>query len=249
MANRGAHYSARSEFLQALSLLARARDSEQNDTKHMAALRAGVTALDESADFITPDGLVRTPLTVEALVAGHRTPVLQHGATDVTHVEALRSYYTFAQEQFALAMGKSPAASSALYGLGKLSAAVAHEPAPQIADAATQAVVFHQAALIVDDKNWQAANELAVLLAQGGRLEEAQSWLAHSVRIAPRAESWHNLAVVRQRLGQMRLAEEARREAQNLANRQPTSILRGGAPPVEFVSPASFAGSETSKTQ
>jgi hypothetical protein len=206
----------------------------------MAALRAAVTALEEAADFTTPSGLAHTPLSVELLVAGHRTPLYQHGAADVTHVEALREYYTFAQEQFGLAMVHSPQGSSVLHGLGKLYVAIGQEPSPQIADAATQALVFQQAALIVNENNWQAANELAVLMARSGRLEEAQSWLTHSVRVSPRAENWHNLAVVRQRLGQMRLAEEARREAQALAARQPSSALRGGAPQVDLVTPATF---------
>jgi len=102
--------------------------------------------------------------------------------------------------------------------------------------AEAKAIVFFQAALLVNPRNYLASNELGVLLAQGGHYEDARTALEHSASIRQQPAIWHNLAVVYQRLG---LADLARR-AQWLADHggRPAAANRGL---VRWVDPASFA--------
>ena len=57
-------------------------------------------------------------------------------------------------------------------------------------------MVFYQAALLVYPKNFMAANDLGVLLAQCGNYADARTMLEHSLSLSPQSTTWHNLAVV-----------------------------------------------------
>ncbi len=122
MAERGASYTARAEFLQALRLSADALDSQRETTAHRRALSAGLAALDEAKSFLGPSGGVSTNLTVVEIVAGHHTPLLKRGddLTGIAPADAMQRYFTFAQEQLASAGGDLAPAAAALYALGKL---------------------------------------------------------------------------------------------------------------------------------
>src|SRR5262249_884659 len=52
LAKRGALYSARARFVQALQLIAQAQDAEQETRLYTKALAAGLTAMKESRDFV-----------------------------------------------------------------------------------------------------------------------------------------------------------------------------------------------------
>jgi Flp pilus assembly protein TadD len=157
-------------------------------------------------------------------------------------IEARRQYGTFAQEQLARAVGREPLGSLALYALGKLEATLAEDPAAAAAEGRSRALIYQQAALLADPTNPLAANELGVLLARAGRLEEARDWLRHSALSLRAASAWHNLAVVHGQLGETRLADLARREALQAADaeRRP---LAAGKVPVDFVAPEVFVAS------
>jgi uncharacterized protein HemY len=137
----------------------------------------------------------------------------------MTPLDALRRYYAFAQQQLAQAGAGEPAASMALYGLGKLHMALAEKPDQAHRMNGPKAMSLHQAALAVSPQNHMAANELGVLLAQYGQLQDARRVLLQSIRARPLPEAWHNLSVVHERLGEIQLAQQARREAE-LANRR-----------------------------
>ena len=62
-------------------------------------------------------------------------------------------------------------------------------------------------------KNYMAANDLGVLLAQCGNYADARTMLEHSLSLCPQSTSWQNLAVVYRQLGQTALAEQADRQA------------------------------------
>ena len=84
----------------------------------------------------------------------------------------------------------------ALYALGKLHAAVAAAETSDLPAAEPKAVVFYQASLLVCPRNYMAANDLGVVLAQSGYYAEARSALEHSVRISWQSANLGNLAVV-----------------------------------------------------
>ena len=71
-------------------------------------------------------------------------------------------------------------------------------------------MVYYQAALLADDRNFRAGNELGVLLAKCGKLERAKQMFLRSLAISPQPATWHNLAKIHERLGETKLAAAAR---------------------------------------
>jgi len=193
LASRRAHHSARAEFIQALRLVAQGLDVEHNTSTHSAALAAGLAAIDEAEDFLPTGSRLEAQLDLPGLIAGHRTPVLKGPQSrHLTPLEALETYFTFAQEQLATAAGDEVAGSIALHALGKLNAA----RGPQTPVAQPKAVTFYQAALVVCPANSLAANDLGVLLARAGRLEDARRVLAHSLSLSNDPTTRYNLDLV-----------------------------------------------------
>jgi hypothetical protein len=141
----------------------------------------------------------------------------------------------------AQAGGGQQAASAALFGLGKVYLALSKESADARRLGGPKAMTLHQAALLVDAKNYLAANELGVLLARYGQLADARRVLLVSLSASRQREAWHNLAVVHERLGETDLARRARYEEQLLAEGQKTAP--GGSTLVRWVSPTEFAAS------
>ena len=247
LAGRGAHFSARSEFIIALRLLAQGLDTEDRTDVHSQALALGLAALREAEDFLPGGSRLEADLNMPGIIAGHRTPVLKDfPIEELTPLSALRQYLTFAQEQLAVAAGQEVAGSMALQGLGKLHAALADHRAVGVKAAESKAVVFYQAALLVYPPNYMASNDLAVLLAHAGRYDEAQMALRHSLSIRPHAIGWRNLAVVYRELGQPELALRAARQWQayrkaEIARAGP--VAKGSNPAVRWVTPEAFARS------
>jgi tetratricopeptide (TPR) repeat protein len=179
-------------------------------------------------------------LDLSSIIAGHRTPVLKHAAPEsITALTALQRYYAFAQEQLTLAAGHEPAASQALYGLGKLTTVMAQRSPEARRLHGPKAIALYQAALAVNGGNSLAAHELGAMLAQFGQWQEAKQALLHGISISGSPAAWHNLAVVHDRLGEADLAAKARYEM-NLARRTTGQPL-GAAPQVEWLDPTTFA--------
>lgn len=247
LADRRAFYSARTEFIAALRLLAQGLDAQDGGTARSDALARGIWALEEANDFIPRGSELNADIRVDRLVAAHRTTVLkssQQGAgaaaAQVTPLQAVQKYYTYGQEQLAAAVRPSREGSQLLTALGKLYAEMSGEPARLAVDAATKGLVCQQAALLADARNARAANELGVLLAREGRFEEARDWLRHSAGLKPQSETWHNLAVVHENLGETQLAAAARTTSLTLARRQGQAA--GPQVQVKQLTPAQFAG-------
>jgi tetratricopeptide (TPR) repeat protein len=242
LARRGAIYSARAEMMGALRMIAQALDAEAATDRHTEALAAGATALREADDF-TPAG-TRPGSTIDLshVIAGHRTAVLkQANLGELTPLVAAQRYYTFAQEQFAAAAGRAPAASLALYGLGKLQTAVPASGSDAETIATAKAMVYYQAALLVENRNFLAANELAVLLAHVGQWTDARQVLLHGLRVHSQPELWRNLATVHGKLGEQQLADLARMEAaraeREIRSSRPAAGLDTGGGLVQWVTP------------
>jgi tetratricopeptide (TPR) repeat protein len=215
LASRGAYFAARSEFIKALRLLAQGLDTEHQTDLHSRSLAVGLAAISEAADFIPTGSRLEADLNVPAIIEGHRTPVLKSASTEnLTPLSALKCYFTFAQEQLAVAAGSEVAGSMALHALGKLHAALAGYDGRGVQAAESKAVACYQAALLVYPRNSLAANDLGVLLARCGNYREAEAALKCSLSISPQPTSWHNLAVVYEQLGQTALARQADRLSQ-----------------------------------
>lgn len=248
LAGRRAYFSARAEFISALRLIAEGLDKEQRSGVHTQALAHGLLALKEAEDFLPSGEAVGPTGDLRVIVAGHETPVLKDRSLNIlTSTEALQRYFTYAQEQLALAAGQEVAGSMALYGLGKLYTAMADQPALGLKAPQSKAMVFYQAALLVDPTNYMAANDLGVLLARNGWYEEAKAALGYSIQIYSHPVAWRNLAIVCRQLGEEELAVLAARQwrllqqpAQGLSQQNQTADLL-----IQWVSPERFAATTT----
>lgn len=246
LANRGAYYSARGEFVKSLRLVAQGLDVEHQTSVHGRALRAGLTALKEADDFIPSGSQLETDLDFQAIINAHRTPVLKLSQPRaLTSLQALSRYFGFAQYQLAIASGREIAGSMALHAMAKLYASSIDNATVNVLSAKPKAMTCFQAAMISYPQNYMASNDLGVLLANSGRLEDARNVLESSIKSYPHSTSWRNLAEVYRQLDLPKLAQGAR------LNQQQSSQLelarRGAVTPGEcdtrvcWLSPEEFA--------
>ena len=233
LARRGARLSARTEFVQALRVLAEAMDEARGCTAHRDALARGITAVEESGDFLDNGARLEGNRSLAEIVAGHRTPIL-HGVDGVTAAVAYERYLEFAQEQLSAAVRNEPVGSMALYGLGRSTAADTKQ-----GDVSGAAMACYSAALSVDRRNFLAANELGVLLARGGRYQAARGYLVASWNEGRNASTLKNLVAVHRKLGETRLAQQAERLLASMDSSHRTASVQ--RPAIRWTDAASFA--------
>ena len=174
LASRKAYYSSRADFIQALRIIAQALDSRAHHQVHNRALASALRALREAEDFLPRGSRVESDLDLGIYLASHRTPVLKNvDPKTLTPLAALQRYFTYAQKQFAIAGGKDPVASRALFALAKVSLEVDKNTSRAWLSGPT-AMSLYQAALVIDERNVEAANELGVLMARYGQLADAR---------------------------------------------------------------------------
>jgi Flp pilus assembly protein TadD len=237
LAERGAVYSARRNFFEALGLIARSLDVARETQDHSRALAAGRIALSEARQFGA--GSLAAEVDLARLVAVHRTPVLKHEALDqLSPVVAQQRYYAYAQEQLTLAAGGERSAAMALYGLGKSAPQAQRVGAAGQLSAMGEQVTCFQSALLIDEQNYLAANELGVILAENGHLDTARLLFERSVAISEQAATWNNLAVALARLGDSAAASRAARRADELRGTRLANVTGDN---VRWVDPATFA--------
>ncbi len=243
LAGRGALFAAREQFLAALRIPAEAWDAEFPDRRRTASLSAAWTALREAEDFL-PRNATAAPPDNALVAAGHATPILKEAdLRGVTGLEAYRRYLAFAQDQFALAAGADITASMALRGLGKVYGAFAERNATQPREAAAVAVMFYQAALAARPDNYMAANDLGVLLAKGGRWNDARRVLEYAVAISPNPSTCWNLIRVCSALGDPVGVEQVRQIL--LAAHRGAAAADDRRPEIRWVSPESWIDGNT----
>ena len=245
MAQRGMLFAGREELIKSLQLIAQALDVQEGTSTHAAALASGLAALREARDFASSATAPGAVVNVAQAASTHRTPVLRSmpPQTEMSPVIAQQQYLAFAQSQLAIAAGHQPVASQALYRLGRLQTLLAaHDDDPQALHA-PQAMAFHQAALSVDSANSLAANELGVLLARYGQLDDARRLLLLSISVHPQVETWHNLAAVHHRLGEEDLARRAESERELLAKATGRPAAKQANDMLRWVDPPTFAAS------
>jgi tetratricopeptide (TPR) repeat protein len=245
LAQRGAIYTSNSEFRSVLGLCALELDSREGGTRHREALRVGLAALDKSDDFdvVGSDRHSQTDSyggsTIDA--AGNA------GANTVSAVDPIQEVqarYAYAEQHLSYACEGMPGASLAFYGLGRTMV----DPGSRTVNAVAKAAVLQQTALTVAPQNVLAGNELGVLLAEHGQLDEAEKMFRQCVAIDPTPEAWRNLAVVYARKGDQVASRSAHAEADLVAksDRSQAKIpaaesVAGAAPAATTLTQAQFS--------
>ena len=246
LVQRRANYSARARFVEALTIVARSLDEQTYSTTHVAALERGLKAYEEAEDFFPsatrPDRMVN----LAAVLGGHETTLLEGVDPDrLSHRVCVREYMAFAEHELLTAVGSDPEASQALYGLGRLEAVDQTSTTESQRVRAHRVLMLYQTALKVNKQNYSAANELGVLLARAGQLEEAESALKHCISVSQEPTAYVNLASVYRRMGRMGEAANATQSAQVAKNRSAGPTYIASRPSVEWVDNGTFANMPT----
>lgn len=240
LAQHGAFFAARTEFIQVLRRVAQAKDTGAGSDDHARALAAGLRALDEAEDFIPAGVQLEAELDVRKMASSHRTPVLKDYPEEVLPQEAVLMYHAYAEQELSIAARGERAGSMALYGLGKVDARQAerHDDDVQFV---RSAMTMYSAALDACPDNHMAANELGVLLCRTGHPADAVERFKRVIDLAPNAIAYHNLAIAEQKLGLAGQAAANEQESQRLAalDRSAGAVSRRAG--VEWVSPAEMA--------
>jgi tetratricopeptide (TPR) repeat protein len=216
LAQRGAMYAARTEFVQVLRRVAQAQDAAAGSNEHSRSLAAGLRALDEAEDFV-PDGVqLEAELDVRTTASSHRTNILPPEPEEVLPSTAVMLYHGYAQDQLKQAIAGEQAGSMALYGLGTIYGRLAERKDDDV-QLSRSAMTMYAAALGACPNNHLAANELGVLVCRNGQAEEAAALFMQAINFAPSAVAYHNLAIAQQRSGQPATAAANEMESQRLA--------------------------------
>ncbi len=228
LAERGASYAARQEFIQVLRMISRAKDVKLGAPQHTVALAQGLRALVEAEDFVAHGTQLEADLDVAIIASSHRTPVGQEPMSnnpesqELLPQQLMERYFRYAQIKLAEAVAGEPAGSMALHALGKLNSRQGEFDSENHPLAHRRAFAFQQAALLAHDQNHLAAHELGVLLADSGHYAEAEKLLQQVVQQEPLAVVYRNLARVQKKLGHFSQAaaseQQASRVAQQLGN-------------------------------
>jgi tetratricopeptide (TPR) repeat protein len=244
LAQRGAFYSARCEFISALRLLTEALDSRCETPYHQASLANGLQALNELEDFSPTRLAASASARLEIIASAHRTPVL-HDLQDLTisPQRAAELYSDYAREQLAAAADGAPVASMALFGLGKLQRSISPGGGNSHVTWAwqLQTLALYQASLMTDEQNFLASAALGSIYAGYGRYGEAASLLERSLAVSPQPSMWKHLASLYAALGDERRAKQASAQAQKDSAAQGGN--GGSKYPIAWVTPQTFAES------
>jgi hypothetical protein len=220
LAERGAYFAARNQFVDALRLIAEAKDRLHGSPRRTVALAAGLRAIDEAEDFSPNAAGIAGDLKLSVIVASHQTPAAKGLALDDVLPQQLADMYLeYAGRQLGAAVAGEPSGSMALHALGKVHSRLGRlEPAahPQ---ADRLAFALQQAALLARSDNHLAAHELGVLLAECGHYAESDAMLLQVAQRAPHPVVFRNLARVERQLGRPDLAAASERQAEYLATR------------------------------
>jgi tetratricopeptide (TPR) repeat protein len=240
LAQRGAIFSARSQFMRALRQIANAQDEVNSTTRFTRSLNAALKAMEESQDFDVRHATNSDRIDVARVVAGHRTEVLKLENLSNTNPGTARDrYQVYAVEQLTAALGNDQAGSMPLYGLGRISAASGKANATGDVYGAADALIWYHAALMTDASNFRAAHELGSVYAKRGEWERARAVMQRAVAVQPHPTTWANLAIVHSKLGEHDWATAAQARARNATPPAAT----GNLPPIDWIDAETFAKS------
>lgn len=215
LARRGAISSATEELQGGLRIIAEAIDQATGSRAHVQALRKGLTALQEAADF------TQWGNDLAIFVAGHETEILQDVDLDrLTVNQARQAYLNHAEEQLRFAIGNLPLAAEALRSLAKVHLAGEQLAATQSDLAQATSMLLLRIATSINPQDADSPLELAILYSRYNHLPEAKQLLIKSLQIRNDSTAWTELARVHQALGEQNLASWAINEARLAASNQ-----------------------------
>jgi tetratricopeptide (TPR) repeat protein len=240
LAQRGAFFAARTEFIQVLRRVAQAKDAAAGTDQFSVALAAGLRAMDEADDFVPQGAQLEGELDVRGVASAHRTPALREHTETILPHDAVALYHKFAQERLARAALDEQAGSMALYGLGKVYSRLAERQDDDV-QCVRGALTMYSAALDACPNNNLAANELGVLLCRTGHPAQAVKSFTRAIDIAPTATAYHNLAVAQQTLNLQADASANEMESQRLAAMERATNTLSRQAGIQWVTPAELA--------
>lgn len=252
LAQRGAYFAARQEFVEVLRMIAEAKDQKRGVARRSIALANGLRALEEAADFAPRGSAIDSQLDFDVVIASHRTPVAKGDAGKLMPQQLGDLYYRYAQLQLGASVAGEPAGSMALHALGKLYSQIGRAEPERIAQADRRAFALQQAALLARSDNHLAAHELGVLLAETGHLVDSEYILAQVAGREPHPVVYRNLARVQRKLGREDLASVSDQQARRLAEQgmsstnsvmwvDPQTLARTGDPLAPAAPPSQVA--------
>ena len=235
LSRRGAAFTARQEFLAAMQVIAAANDRASGNNQHSKALKMAMLTMREADDFSVANPEQQIHMDVASVVESHRSQVLSPvQAAHLSPVQAMNRYFASAQNQLDLAGGRNAVSAEVFYCMGKLHTLLNRKQKVLGPYQTAQSVVYHQAALLSDNQHHRSANELGVLLARSGRLEQSKLLFERSLMAQPTVRTWQNLAETHRRLGETDFANQAAAEVQILAsNPAPSGVSNIQWKPVE----------------
>ena len=223
LSRRGAAQTARQEFLAAMQLIATANDKVSGTSQHTKALRSAMLAIKEAGDFSVANSEQQIQMNVASVAESHRSNVLSPAqAANLSPTQAMNRYFAKAQEQLDFAGGRNVVSAEVFYCMGKLHTVLSQNQKVLGPYDTAKSVVYHQVALLSDNQHYRSSNELGVLLARSGRLEQAKLLFERSLMSQPTVRTWQNLAEAHRRLGESDFANRAHSEVQMLATSQPS---------------------------
>lgn len=188
LANRGAHYAAREQFEKIMRVTCQALDAQVGRPVHTRGLARGLRAIEEADDFGLNGDSPESDLHLGGFIAGHSTPVLKDvPSSEITAILAMQAYYRYAVEQLSIAGNNEPMSSQALFSLGRIESILSSRNG-ELAGGGPKALAFYHASLAVNPTNGRAANELGVMLARRGRLQDARNVLHEAARTESTAD-------------------------------------------------------------
>jgi hypothetical protein len=236
LAQRGAYFAARAEFVDVLRMIAEAKDQKRGAARRSVALANGLRALEEAADFAPRGAAIENRLDFDVIIASHRTPIAKGDASRLMPQQLADLYYRYAQLQLGASVAGEPAGSMALHALGKLYSQIGRAEPERIVQADRRAFALQQAALLARNDNHLAAHELGVLLAESGHFVDSEYILAQVAQREPHPVVFRNLARIQRKLGRADLASASEQQAHLLAERGVSSMSG-----VKWVDPQTLA--------
>ena len=249
LAQRGAVYSARAQFIKVLRLVSQSLDVQTGTNEHSMALANGLRALEEAKQLRPAGSQVEGNISLDRILLAHRTPVFRNkDVSKVSAIEAVRAYHAYANEQLAKAGERELVAADALFGLAKIQPHLSLQQGDGF-QSGPVAMSYFQASLMTYPGHYLAANELGVMFARFGQLDDAREVLRFAASASPDvADVWLNLARVHDRLGESELAELALAEYEALQpGPRPSAIA--SRMQVEWVEPDRFSNGTVETVQ
>jgi len=237
---RGAILSAREEVLIGMRTLFRSIDLRGGTWASEPAMEQALAAFEEEADFYRTGNSSGAVQTTERIVSGHRTQALKRTQLHLVSPDlAAQHYRSYSKQQWLQAARSHPYAADLLYAYGKTLEREADQTANDAVMRRGQAIVCYQAAMDIDPRNADNANQLGYALLQLDRVDEAHIALNHSIQTHPNPAAWNNLVEVYRRKGESEQVAFAQRKINELKPDVPPDMV--GVPEVVELDAKTFA--------